>query len=183
MYQLTKKAIREALIQMLEKKPLDSIKVTDITQACDISRNTFYYHYRDIYDVLREVFEITLTEIVEADGFDWYGVFEKITDSVLLNKNTIKNISSSKYYIDIELYIYKYAQQLFIDKIRDSARDRDITEESVQILAVLYTHAIIGTYSEWVHSGMKWDLKKYLKKFGALAANNIDSSLDILNSV
>ena len=42
--ELTKKAINQAFLEILEKKPLDKITVRDITENCGINRNTFYYH-------------------------------------------------------------------------------------------------------------------------------------------
>lgn len=183
MEQFTKKAIRDSFLKLLAKSPIDSIKVVDITRDCGISRNTFYYHYRDIYDVMKELFETTLEQILNKNNFNWYKVFEDITSSVLLNKNVLRNVSSSKYYREFEMYLYKAVEKAFSEKIRITAKGKNISDENIRLLSVLYTHAIIGTYSEWVQNGMKTDLKKYIKKFGALAANNIESSLDILNSI
>ena len=48
----TKRALEESLKHMLLKKPLDKISISDITNDCGISRMTFYYHFRDIYDLV-----------------------------------------------------------------------------------------------------------------------------------
>ena len=47
-----KKAILQTFREMLEKMPFDKITVSAIVANCEISSNTFYYHYRDIYDML-----------------------------------------------------------------------------------------------------------------------------------
>ena len=47
----TQKAILRAFGEMLEEMPFDKITVTALVKRCDISSNTFYYHYRDIYDL------------------------------------------------------------------------------------------------------------------------------------
>ena len=47
----------KALLSLLEKKPFDKITVTDIVETCGINRNTFYYYYSDIYDLLEEIFK------------------------------------------------------------------------------------------------------------------------------
>lgn len=52
MAQYTKKAILHTFQQMLERTPFDRITVSAIVAKCEISSNTFYYHFRDIYDLL-----------------------------------------------------------------------------------------------------------------------------------
>ena len=48
----TKKAILESFLRLAEKKPIDKITVRDIVDDCGVNRNTFYYHFQDIYAVL-----------------------------------------------------------------------------------------------------------------------------------
>ena len=60
MQQFTKKEIKSSMLRLLQTKPLDSIKVKDIIDDIGISRNTFYYHYHDIYDVLKDIFDDTM---------------------------------------------------------------------------------------------------------------------------
>lgn len=47
---------RETLQKMMETTPLDEINVTSVCEACGVHRQTFYYHYRNIYDLLDEIF-------------------------------------------------------------------------------------------------------------------------------
>ena len=53
----TKHAIKEALVRLLDDRPFDKISVRDLVDECGISRNTFYYHYHDVYEVLEDIFE------------------------------------------------------------------------------------------------------------------------------
>lgn len=52
---MTKKIIKDALLELLDKKPLDKITVTDICNTADLNRSTFYAHYEDATQVLREI--------------------------------------------------------------------------------------------------------------------------------
>ena len=52
MSQITKKAIEASLKNLLLKKPFDKITINDIAEDCGISRMTFYYHFKDIYDLV-----------------------------------------------------------------------------------------------------------------------------------
>ena len=53
----TRKAIMQTFLHILKNKPLDRITVKDICEQCEINRNTFYYYFKDIYDVLEAIFE------------------------------------------------------------------------------------------------------------------------------
>lgn len=52
MSQITKRAIEQSLKNLLLKKPLTKITINDIAEDCGINRMTFYYHFKDIYDLV-----------------------------------------------------------------------------------------------------------------------------------
>ena len=52
---MTKKLLKDAILELLEERNLDRITVTDICAAADVNRSTFYAHYEDIHGLLREI--------------------------------------------------------------------------------------------------------------------------------
>ena len=52
MSNITKKALMESLKKLMLQKPLNKITINDLTADCGISRMAFYYHVRDIYDLV-----------------------------------------------------------------------------------------------------------------------------------
>lgn len=52
MSSITKQALEHALKNLLLKKPFHKITINDITEECGVSRMTFYYHFKDIYDLV-----------------------------------------------------------------------------------------------------------------------------------
>ena len=75
----TKRRLREGLLQLLEGKPINEISIKELTELVDVNRGTFYFHYQDIYDLLRDMeteffeqFDRTLSEnspALDEDGF------------------------------------------------------------------------------------------------------------------
>ena len=53
----TKRELAAALKEAMAQKPLDKITISELTSACSIRRQSFYYHFEDIYDLLRWMFE------------------------------------------------------------------------------------------------------------------------------
>ena len=52
MSQTTKRALEASLKKLLLEKPLNKITINDITEDCGVNRMTFYYHFKDIYDLV-----------------------------------------------------------------------------------------------------------------------------------
>ena len=59
----TEYRLARALKEMMAETPLDEISVTSLSNKCDVSRKTFYYHFHDIYDLLTLVY---LNERIEG---------------------------------------------------------------------------------------------------------------------
>lgn len=52
---LTKRLLKEALVQLLGEKDIEKITVSELCRVAEVSRSTFYIHYASGYDVLRDV--------------------------------------------------------------------------------------------------------------------------------
>lgn len=61
----TKRALSAVLKTAMEKKPLSKISVTELIEACDINRKTFYYHFEDIYSLLKWTLDQEAVEVVK----------------------------------------------------------------------------------------------------------------------
>ena len=63
---ITKEALATALKKLLEQQPLSKISVKHITDYCNISRNTFYYHFKDKYELINWMFYTDMLENVNS---------------------------------------------------------------------------------------------------------------------
>lgn len=174
----TKKLIFDTFIKLLEKKPFDRITVKDIVEECDINRNTFYYYYSDIYDLLEEVFMKELNELVEAhkEGKSWATAFIKIAYVAYDHKKIINNICASRSYEYLENYMYKVCNNIMIDIVQFMARGMDISEEDIEFIASFYEYAYVGIISEWFRTGMREEPLELASRF-SLVTGNIKYSL------
>ena len=53
----TKQQLASALKVLMAGRPMDKITISDLTAICKIRRQSFYYHFEDIYDLLRWMFQ------------------------------------------------------------------------------------------------------------------------------
>lgn len=97
MSQITKRALGASLKNMLLQKPLNKITINDITEDCGISRMTFYYHFKDIYDLVEWVcVEDARQALAGKKTYDtWQEGFLNIFYAVQENKTFIMNVYRS----------------------------------------------------------------------------------------
>ena len=84
MPQFTKYALENSLKKLLLQKPLNKITINDITEDCGINRMTFYYHFRDIYDLVEWVcMEDAKKALADNKTYEtWQQGFVRIFDAV-----------------------------------------------------------------------------------------------------
>ncbi len=155
----TKKMIYHTFIDLLSTKPFDKITVRDIVEACDINRNTFYYYYSDIYDLLEEIFTKKINEMLEAhkEGKSWVTAFMKVAYEAYDNKKMIHNICSSRSYEYLESYMYRACNQIMVEVVKRLAEDMNVPEEDIEFIASFYEYGFVGVLSEWFKTGMRED--------------------------
>lgn len=70
---ITKQALANAIKELLEEQPFDKISVSDICEKCHMNRKSFYYHFRDKYDLVNWIFD---TEFIELNQVDYWNIRE-----------------------------------------------------------------------------------------------------------
>ena len=92
MSQITKKALAASLKKLSGRKSLDKITVIDLAEDCEINRQTFYYHFKDIFDLVEWIFKCWLQKGHEKDIWN-YGRRNVGEISSYLELNIIDNIA------------------------------------------------------------------------------------------
>lgn len=77
----TKKTLSESLKKAMKKKPFQKITVSELIRDCDMNRKTFYYHFEDIYALLKWTFEQEAIEVVKQ--FDFLVDYEEILNFIM----------------------------------------------------------------------------------------------------
>ena len=95
MSEITKRAFASSLKKMLAKRPLEKIRVIDITEDCGVNRQTFYYHFKDIYDLLEWVYTNEATKALGGKKTyeTWKQGFKQIFQYILNNKEFTSELS------------------------------------------------------------------------------------------
>lgn len=177
--QYTKKMIRSVFINLLNERPLNKITVKDIALACGINRNTFYYYYSDIYELLSELFQTELQSVIDEynDTMSWEDSFLLATRFALENKKVVYHVYNSMQREELVNYIYNVSGNMMERYVNKISYGINASEEDMKLIAKFYQCALTEMVVQWISSGMKEEPDKTIKRIGSLFDGNIKLSL------
>lgn len=180
MSQVTKHALEESLKNLLLKKPLEKITINDITEDCGISRMTFYYHFKDIYDLIEwSCVEDARKALQGKKTYDtWEQGFLQIFEAVLDNKPFILNVYRSVSREQVETYLYKLTYELLIGVVEEQAVGMRVRDEDKKFIADFYKFAFVGLMLDWIRNDMKEAPQDIIDRLGMLMHGNIKKALE-----
>ena len=175
----TKNLIKQEFIKLLNKKSLHNITVTEIAKQCKIERKTFYYHYENLPQLVKEIFDEELEDVIEEfnETLSWEESFISATKFILENKKVVKHMYESDYKVELEKYIFSISGEIMRKYVRRVAKDTKAQEIDIKLIAYFYQCALSSSLVEWVATDMKTDPKIVTRRLGKLMDGNILESL------
>ena len=180
MAQFTEKAIMDTFVRLLDQMPLDKISVRDIIVECGISRNTFYYHYGDIYALLEALFkqEIQTLQAKHRPGDTWYDDLRAIFAHVSRNRKRVYHIYHSINHAILTQYMFQVTESLFLEYVREAAEGLDASEEDLRFICFSYQSMFVGMLLDWLRRGMKGEPMDFLERAQRLLLGNTRRMLE-----
>ena len=175
----TKQELEQSLKHLLLQKPLDKITISDLTEDCGISRMAFYYHFRDIYDLVEWVcLEDAARALQGKKTYDtWQEGLLQIFEAVLENKPFILNVYHSVSREQIETYLFQLTYDLLRGVVEEKAAGVKISEEEQRFIADFYKYGFVGVMLDWIKKGMKDDYKDMAEKMSRTLQGNVANSI------
>ena len=160
----TKKALAESLKKAMKTKTFSKITVSEIINDCGVNRKTFYYHFEDIYALLKWMFEEEA--IVVVKHFDLLVNYEEAIRFVMNYVDENDYIISCAYNSIGRDEMKRFFYSDFMDVVTsviDAAEtnfDKKIDPDFKNYIAKFYTEAISGMLIDWVKEKDKSDREK-----------------------
>ena len=175
----TKRALEASLKKLLLQKPLDKITIQDLTTDCGISRMAFYYHFKDIYDLVEWACVEDGKRALQGKRTynSWQEGLEQIFKAVLENKPFIMNVYRSVSKEQIESYLYKLTFELIEGVVNEKAEGTGLPEEDKRFIADFYKYGFVGVMLDWIKDGMQEDYSTIVKKMSLTLHGNISNSI------
>lgn len=180
MSQTTKRALAASLKNLLLQKPLPKITINDIAEDCGISRMTFYYHFKDIYDLVEWTCAEDAARALEGKKtYDtWQEGFLNIFHAVHANKPLIMNVYRSVSRERIEQYLNPLIHSLILGVVEEKSAEMAVSMADQQFIASFYEYAFIGIMLEWIGNGMKEEPAAIVERTNSVVRGNILRALE-----
>ncbi|MCF0137446.1 MAG: TetR/AcrR family transcriptional regulator C-terminal domain-containing protein [Oscillospiraceae bacterium] len=175
----TKEALSNALKKMLNIKPIDKITVKDLVEECGVNRQTFYYHFDDVYDLLEWVFEEDANRVLPDEIFydEWRVNVMKFFRYLYDNKTFVLNIYNSQN----RSYMLRYFKRRMHYCIHGFAvivaEGRNIEWSDLEFICEFYAQGMTGLISQWLDLNMELPPEITVDKFMQVLDGSIESML------
>lgn len=156
----TKEIIARIFTELLDEKPMSKITVKDIVERCGVNRNTFYYHFRDIPDVVEFIFKKKWDEILEApqEKASILECMEEMATLVRENRKLMLNVYKSVKRDTFLVYMNEVATYIITGYFEKNLDKFDLEKDEINILIKYYKCLFIGILVEWLSHSLEDDL-------------------------
>ena len=166
----TTKAIFQNFEQMLAEMPFDKITVSALVARCEISSNTFYYHFRDIYDLL----DAWLVEQKKAylaavgNSADWPAHLKRILHMLKDRAPIVYHIFDSISRERLERFVFVVLEKEFYAVVKENLGDRSVSDAALQDLASFCCYSTFGFFIKFLFDHMAVDIDEAVDRLSKI---------------
>lgn len=177
MSQLTKRAIIDCTLDLAEKKSFRKITVRDIVTACGITRNTFYYYFHDIYDVIDQALEEQTAGLVGTEGAEWETAIFSLIEFAARRKRVWRNLYRSVGHEETARFIMSRLHTIIVQNITKLNGGKPLSARDEYIITSFYEEALFGIMARWLEDGHtdgnSVEMVKYIRRIECIFAGNL----------
>ncbi|MCL2210483.1 MAG: TetR/AcrR family transcriptional regulator [Treponema sp.] len=164
---MTRMVLQDSLVELMKTKPILSITIKDICSLADISRSTFYAHYKDQYDLLRQIEKETFSYF--ENMLNMYGdrqnkkeiaqMIEEMLTYIANNSNSIQVLLSENGDLDFQKKIFQH----FTNHKQVTKYFSEESKENEIYYSIFLIHGAIGLVQHWLKNGMSMSVPQLAK--------------------
>jgi len=143
-----------SLKKLLKKKFLDDITVKEIVEDCAVNRQTFYYHFQDIYDLLRFFLERETCAALQ-DSATWQEAVLRAFRYIQGEHVIIYHIFLSDGREHLDCQVYTLSRRIIAEVLDGCSQDLELSEPDRRFLEDFYMYALSGLMVGWMARDMK----------------------------
>ena len=147
-----KAVIADTFSQMLDKEDIDKITVTKLIGECHISRQTFYYHFKDIMDVLEWTFKRATEELVQRSlkAEDNIVALKEFAIFIRQNRTKLERLLYSRRWVEIENLLTEAAVAYLVEMARNKVPEISLSFDELEIMLKFYACGMVGVLMQYM---------------------------------
>lgn len=182
MSELTKKALAFSLKELLKEKTINKITIGDICEKAGVRRQTFYYHFSDLPELVEWTFYTEVESVLKENRTyrNWEEGFSGIFKLAKEEKSFIMNIYHGVSVDLLQDYLCKLTFPLLkkvVDEVCSSLNIDDVSETDKGFIERFYTIAFVDILISWVAKGMREEPKDIINHLSPLIKGTIANAL------
>ena len=154
----TKQALATALTELLNTTTLDNITVKDIVDRADVSRQTFYYHCGDFYQLLDWAFQNIMKKFYERPEENWRDRILFAVEYLRTNRMVTMNVYHSLGAEYLGTALEKAIRPVVAEGMQNLELPVPLSEEDRDFAISFFTYGVMGTIIQWLDDGMPENL-------------------------
>lgn len=176
----TRLALAAALKRLLSTQPLDRITVTAVARECGVNRQTFYYHFADVYDLVAWIYSSEADAALgERRSYDTWqqgmlGIMRYLLDNRDFVVKTIHTVDPAY----TQRYLHEQTDRLLMAVVAEQAGDRAISPADQAFIARFYASGFVGVVLDWVDDGMREDPRQLVGRLDLVVRGDLDGAID-----
>lgn len=178
----TKEELSQSLKKLMLTNNLDKITVTQVTALAGLNRQTFYYHFRDIYDLVYWTLGNEEASIV-GENYNAKSSKEIINNLyyyIISNEETICGIYYSLRQDVLERYLVERIEKYLFLLLKKHPEMVNVDKSIILEVCGFYKYAILGKVFEWIRTGLSRDFEKELDRMGFFIEKSMINSVKTL---
>jgi probable dihydroxyacetone kinase regulator len=154
---ITKKALAASIKHLMKTIPLAKISIHEIVDNCGLNRQTFYYHFKDKFDLVNWIYFTEVTEsISDCKHYEnWTDGMFRTLSYLMKNNSFYINALNTPGQNAFDGYFFEVGYELIMGVINDLSIGMKVSDKDKKFIADFYTHAFVGIIVQWIKSGMK----------------------------
>lgn len=156
--QLTKNALSAAMKELMAKYPMEKIKINDIVERCNMNRQSFYYHFKDKYDLVNWIFYTEFFAKIRNSLTSGWDLIEKICEFFYENRAFYSNALSVKGQNSFSEYFVEVMQPLIHSQFKDIFKD----DRNHDFYETFFADSIRVSITRWLLEGAKKTPREYV---------------------
>lgn len=175
----TKLSITYAFKELLLEKPYNKITVGDIASKCGINRQTFYYHFLDIPDMVGWICNEDATKVLKekVTYSNWQEKFLDIFNLLLKEKVFVMNVY---HHISQEIlfrFLHRVTFDMLMEVIDEKSMNITVSQEERDFIANFYKYGFLGLVLDWISHDMVEDPKIIIYRLDSLIKGSFEQAL------
>ena len=175
----TKKAIRDSFVKLLNEKPLSQISIKDIAEKSSVNRNTFYYYFQDLPQLLETMIDEEAERIIRE-----YPTVESIEECLnaaigfaLENRKAVMHIYHSINRDIYEQYQWRVCEHTITTYVDGILSGRAVSEQDRQLIIDYLKGVCFGLVTYWLETGMQEDIQSRFHRICELKHGDLEQMI------